>query len=116
VSGVRLSWNEVRAHAARFADEWKGYEKEESRTCYNEFFEVFGDYFPGLKNNELPCYLPISDLQNFGLYDLDSRGEVRFANKNPLNYVQAVGFYFRRHPECLQRSRSGENRCVGADG
>lgn len=39
-----LSWNEIRARAARFAEEWKDahYEKGETQTFYNEFFEVFG--------------------------------------------------------------------------
>lgn len=41
---MRLSWNEIRVRAARFADEWKlaHYEKGESQTFYNEFFEIFG--------------------------------------------------------------------------
>ena len=41
---VRLSWNEIRIRAAAFADKWKdaGYEKGETQTFYNEFFEVFG--------------------------------------------------------------------------
>ncbi len=40
-----LSWNEIRARAARFADEWKDahYEKGETQTFYNEFFEIFGN-------------------------------------------------------------------------
>jgi hypothetical protein len=41
---MRLSWNEIRARAGRFAEEWKNarYERGESQTFYNEFFEVFG--------------------------------------------------------------------------
>ena len=41
---MRLSWNEIRARAAHFADEWKEahYEKGQAQTFYNEFFEVFG--------------------------------------------------------------------------
>ena len=41
---MRLSWNEIRARAAQFADEWKdsGYEKGETQSFYNEFFEIFG--------------------------------------------------------------------------
>ena len=41
---MRLSWNEVRARAASFADEWKdaAYEKGESQSFYNDFFEIFG--------------------------------------------------------------------------
>jgi hypothetical protein len=120
---MRLSWNEIRARAAGFAVEWRDarYEKGETQSFYNEFFEVFGirrrrvasfeapvkllgnkrgfldlfwkgvllieqksagrnlqaaktqalDYFPGLKNDDLPRYILISDFQNFELYDLD---------------------------------------------
>ncbi len=41
---MRLSWNEVRARAAAFAEEWKNaqYEKGETQSFYNEFFAVFG--------------------------------------------------------------------------
>jgi hypothetical protein len=39
-----LSWNEISARAGRFAHEWKDahYEKGQTHTFYNEFFEVFG--------------------------------------------------------------------------
>ena len=41
---MRLSWNEVRARAAAFANEWQdaAYEKGETQSFYNEFFEIFG--------------------------------------------------------------------------
>ena len=41
---MRLSWNEVRVRAAAFAREWRDaeYEKGETHSFYNEFFEVFG--------------------------------------------------------------------------
>ena len=41
---MRLSWNDIRVRAAAFADKWKdaGYEKGETQTFYNEFFDVFG--------------------------------------------------------------------------
>ncbi|MCY4188163.1 MAG: hypothetical protein OXD30_06735, partial [Bryobacterales bacterium] len=41
---MRLSWNEMRARAASFAREWAGetYEKGETQSFYNEFFEIFG--------------------------------------------------------------------------
>ncbi|MDE0512242.1 MAG: class I SAM-dependent DNA methyltransferase [Gammaproteobacteria bacterium] len=41
---MSLSWNEIRIRAAAFADKWKdaGYEKGETQTFYNEFFDVFG--------------------------------------------------------------------------
>ena len=39
-----LNWAEIRARAAKFADEWEGasYEKGESQLFYNDFFRVFG--------------------------------------------------------------------------
>ena len=41
---MRLSWNEIRTRAARFAREWadEGYEKSETQSFYNAFFEIFG--------------------------------------------------------------------------
>jgi len=41
---VRLSWNEIRARAAEFASEFGDatYEKGETQTFYNEFFNIFG--------------------------------------------------------------------------
>ena len=41
---MHLSWNEVRIRAARFAEEWQdaAYEKGETQSFYNAFFEIFG--------------------------------------------------------------------------
>ena len=41
---MRLSWNEIRSRAARFAKEWQSaaYEKGETQSFYNDFFAVFG--------------------------------------------------------------------------
>ncbi len=41
---MRLSWNEIRTRAADFAREWTdaAYEKGETQSFYNEFFEIFG--------------------------------------------------------------------------
>ncbi len=41
---MRLSWNEIRARAAAFAREWAdaAYEKGETQSFYNDFFDVFG--------------------------------------------------------------------------
>ena len=41
---MRLSWNEVRARAAAFAEVWQDatYEKGETQSFYNAFFRVFG--------------------------------------------------------------------------
>ena len=41
---MRLSWNEIRTRASVFASDWQdaAYEKGETQSFYNEFFEVFG--------------------------------------------------------------------------
>ncbi len=40
---MRLSWNEIRARAARFAQDWKdaGYEKGQTQLFYRDFFDIF---------------------------------------------------------------------------
>ncbi|MDE0112014.1 MAG: hypothetical protein OXN84_06995 [Albidovulum sp.] len=40
---MRLSWNEVRARAVAFAEDWRDttYEKGETQSFCNEVFEVF---------------------------------------------------------------------------
>ena len=106
---MRLDWNDIRARAAEFSRDWHdaAYEKGETQSFYNDFFEVFGvprrrvasferavkprpgergfidlfwpgkllveqksagrdlkpakkqalDYFPGLRDDELPRYV-----------------------------------------------------------
>ena len=41
---MRLSWNEVRTRAARFAEEWQDATDEirETQSFYNAFFRIFG--------------------------------------------------------------------------
>ena len=41
---MRLNWNEIRIRAAQFSKEWADahYEKGETQSFYNDFFEVFG--------------------------------------------------------------------------
>jgi len=140
-----LSWNQIRTNAARFAFEWKDaqYERGETQSFYNDFFEVFGvqrrkvasfehpvrnlpenkrgyidlfwkgvllveqksagrklnlaktqafEYFPGLKDSELPRYLLLSDFQSFELYDLELGIEVCFLLSELPDHVEAFGF------------------------
>jgi hypothetical protein len=141
---MRLSWAEIRAKAARFAEDWKDahYERGETQTFYNEFFEIFGasrrrvasyeepvrrlgnrrgfidlfwkgvllveqksagrdlkkakeqalDYFPELKEYELPRYLLVSDFQQFELYDLDEGTEIRFPLRDLPRHVEHFAF------------------------
>ena len=41
---MRLSWNEIRSRAAEFSRQWAdaSYEKGETQSFYNDFFELFG--------------------------------------------------------------------------
>jgi hypothetical protein len=143
---THLDWNDIKARAARFATEWKDahYERGETQTFYNEFFELFGvtrrrlasfeygvklpenkrgfldlfwkgkllieqkskgrdlrparqqalAYFPGLKEEELPRYILLSDFQTFELYDLDVNPDkpVAFSLSDLCDNVQAFGF------------------------
>ncbi|MEO1207192.1 MAG: DNA methyltransferase [Pseudomonadota bacterium] len=141
---MRLSWNEIRARAAKFAKEWagEGYEKGQTQLFYRDFFEVFGvpirrvasfeepvknlgdkrgfidlfwkgvllveqkslgrdlkkaktqalDYFPGLKDVELPRFILLSDFQTFELYDLEEDKEETIALADLPHHVEKFGF------------------------
>ncbi len=141
---MALSWNEIRSRALAFSKEFADayYEKGETQTFYNEFFNVFGvnrrrvatfeepvkklddkqgfidllwkgvllveqksegrsltkaknqalDYFPGLKENELPQYVLACDFQNFELYDLDNKKEYKFKLSELSENIELFGF------------------------
>lgn len=152
---MRLSWNEIRVRAAKFSKDWESahYEKGETQTFYNEFFEVFGvlrrkvatfeepvkrlgskapgfidlfwkgnllveqksagrsltkakqqalDYFPGLKDADLPRYVLLCDFQTFELYDLDTRKETKFSLTNLSKNVQDFSFIFGGAPRVFK--------------
>lgn len=140
----RLSWNEIRLRATKFAEEWKDakYERGETQTFYNEFFQIFGlrrrkvasfeepvkklgnaqgfidlfwkgvllveqkskggnlvkakqqafDYFPGIKDSELPRYILACDFQTFRLTDLEEGTENEFSLADLPNNVEHFGF------------------------
>lgn len=50
------------------------------------------DYFPGLKEHELPRYLLVSDFARFRLYDLDQDTTVEFALPDFVQHVHHFGF------------------------
>jgi hypothetical protein len=96
---MRLDWNDIKASAAKFAAEWNDarYERSETQTFYNEFFELFGvtrRRVACLKDHELPRYILLSDFQNFELYDLDIAPDqpLRFRLQDLPNHVQDFGF------------------------
>lgn len=141
---MRLSWNEIRARAAKFAQDWagEGYEKGQTQLFYRDFFDVFGmpvrrvatfeepvkklgdkrgfidlfwkgvllveqksagrdlgkakaqalDYFPGLKNADLPRFVLVSDFRTFELFDLDEDQHISFALADLPGHVEKFGF------------------------
>ncbi|MBK6833806.1 MAG: class I SAM-dependent DNA methyltransferase [Bacteroidetes bacterium] len=50
------------------------------------------DYFPGLKDNELPKYILVCDFARFRLYDLEETTAIEFELKDFVNNVQLFGF------------------------
>ena len=140
----RLSWSEIRVRAADFAQEWKNarYERGETQSFYNDFFQIFDvkrrrvasfeepvkklghkqgfidlfwkgvllveqksagrsltaakqqalEYFPGLKEHELPRYVLLCDFQHFELHDLDESTCTTFALADLPAHIEAFGF------------------------
>ena len=99
---MRLSWNEVRARAAAFAEDWKdaAYEKGETQSFYNEFFEVFGK-----RRREVARYEQhVSKLDNrSGFIDLFWPGvlivEQKSAGRDLRKAYEQAGEYFDALPE-----------------
>jgi len=50
------------------------------------------DYFPNLKEHELPKYILVSDFQKFRLYDLDTDETTEFELKDFVSHVHLFGF------------------------
>jgi len=164
---MHLSWNEIRARAAGFAQEWKDakYEKGETQSFYNDFFQVFGvsrrrvasyeepvrllgkrrgfidlfwkgtllveqksagrdlirakqqalEYFPGLKESELPRYILVSDFQNFELHDLDEGTKPVKFKLSQLENVAAVHIGIAKGSNHDERNKCEKNRASGRD-
>lgn len=141
---MALSWNEIKDRALHFSIEFESahYEKGETQTFYNEFFNIFGvnrrrvatfeepvkklgdkrgfidlfwkgvllveqkskgrdlkkakeqalDYFPNLKDDELPKYIMVSDFQTFELYDLETGEENKFTLQELYQNVELFSF------------------------
>ncbi|MBW6459552.1 MAG: class I SAM-dependent DNA methyltransferase [Bacteroidales bacterium] len=50
------------------------------------------DYFPGLKDYELPKYVLVSDFARFRLYDLEEDRQVEFELKDLYRHIKEFGF------------------------
>ncbi|MXW39717.1 MAG: class I SAM-dependent DNA methyltransferase, partial [Synechococcus sp. SB0668_bin_15] len=99
---MRLSWNEVRARAAAFTEEWRdaAYEKGETQSFYNDFFRVFG-----VKRRSVARYeAHVAKLDNrSGFIDLFWPGvllvEQKSAGRDLGKAYEQAGEYFDALPE-----------------
>ena len=99
---MRLSWNEIRARAAAFSNEWRdaAYEKGETQSFYNDFFKVFG-----VKRRSVARYEEhVDKLDNrFGYIDLFWPGQLlveqKSAGRDLAKAYGQAGEYFDALPE-----------------
>ena len=74
---------------------WKGtllVEHKSKGKNLDKAFEQATDYFPGIKEHELPKYILISDFEKLKLYDLDERTEHEFHISEFYKNVKLFGF------------------------
>ncbi|HOY94967.1 MAG TPA: class I SAM-dependent DNA methyltransferase [Catalimonadaceae bacterium] len=74
---------------------WKGVvlvEHKSGGKSLDKAYKQAKDYFPGLKEHELPKYILVSNFQNFRLYDLESNATVDFPLNELIRHVQLFGF------------------------
>lgn len=74
---------------------WKGMLLIEHKSRGKDLDRAYGqalDYFPGLKERELPKYLIVSDFARFRLYELDDGSQHDFALADLHKYVRLFGF------------------------
>lgn len=74
---------------------WKGEIMVEHKSRGRDLDKAFTqakDYFPGLKENELPRYILVSDFARFRLHDLEEDEEHDFELKDLYKHVKLFGF------------------------
>jgi len=74
---------------------WKGtllIEHKSKGKDLDKALEQAIDYFPGLKEHELPKYILVSDFERFKLFDLDDKTEHEFHLKDLYKNVKLFGF------------------------
>ena len=74
---------------------WKGtilVEHKSRVKSLDKAFEQAKDYFPGLKEHELPRYILVSDFAEFRLYDLETDQTHEFLLKNFVDHVHLFDF------------------------
>lgn len=95
---MRLGWDEIRRRAKHFSEEWKDahYEKGETQSFYNDFFEIFG-----IKRRQVAVYEKMvqgMDAKRRGFIDLFWPGtlivEQKSAGKDLLAAQMQASEYF----------------------
>jgi type I restriction-modification system DNA methylase subunit len=74
---------------------WKGVilvEHKSRGKDLDKAFQQAKDYFPGLKEYELPKYILVSDFERFKLYDLDTGAKHEFQLRELSAHVHLFGF------------------------
>ena len=74
---------------------WKGrliIEHKSKGKDLDKAFQQAIDYFPGLKKEELPKYILVSDFENFRLYDLDENTQHNFLLSELHKNIKLFGF------------------------
>lgn len=74
---------------------WKGVLLVEQKSAGLDLLKAKAqafDYFPGIKNTDLPRYLLVSDFQTFELYDLEEDDQVSFRLAELPRHVETFGF------------------------
>jgi hypothetical protein len=74
---------------------WKGHMLIEHKSFGSDLDKAHKqaiDYFPGLKDSELPKLIVVCDFQNFCVYDLDEEKEYKFKLNDLHQYVELFGF------------------------
>jgi len=74
---------------------WKGVilvEHKSKGKDLDKAFQQAKDYFPGLKDHELPKYILVSDFQSLRLYDLEEGGHTEFHISEFSKYIKLFGF------------------------
>lgn len=100
LSRRRVAAFEKHVHKASGADGfidlfWPGHMLAEHKSKGKDLSRAFNqaiDYFPGLKDKELPRYVVVSDFARIRIHDLDSGGETEFQLKDLHKHVEQFGF------------------------
>lgn len=74
---------------------WKGILLVEHKSRGKALDRAYGqarDYFPGLKDRDLPRYVLVSDFERFRLHDLETGEEHTFALKELHRHIRLFGF------------------------